>query len=130
MFDIVKTGLLPSSAPVNGTVKAGDYITSVQVPRDQTTGKTVEGGITEQTTRTLENLKQAITGGGATLADVYEVVIYLKHRADFAGMNAVYVQYFPENFPSRATIIAEMVDEACLIEIVARAHLGGNKGQN
>jgi len=129
MFDIVKTGLLPSSAPVNGTVKAGDYITSVQVPRDQTTGQTVDGGITEQTTRTLENLKQAIGGAGAVLADVYEVVIYLKRRSDFAGMNEIYVKYFPENFPSRATIIADMVDEACLIEIVARAFVG-NRGRS
>ena len=39
-------------------------------------------------------------------------------------MNAVYVRYFTENYPSRATIIAEMVDEACLVEIVARAYVG------
>ena len=38
MFEVVKTGLLPSTAPVNGTVKSGTTIYSVQVPRDQTTG--------------------------------------------------------------------------------------------
>jgi hypothetical protein len=32
MFEVVKTGLLPSPAPVNGTVKSGNMIYSVQVP--------------------------------------------------------------------------------------------------
>ena len=41
MFEVVKTGLLPSPAPVNGTVRAGQTIYSVQVPRDQKTGKTI-----------------------------------------------------------------------------------------
>lgn len=124
MFEIVKTGLLPSKAPVNGTVKAGEYITSVQIPRCQTSGRNVEGGIGPQMTQALENLTKALSGAGATLADVYEVVIYLKSRADFKGMNEVYVQYFPSNYPSRATIIAEMVDEDCLVEIICRAWTG------
>src|SRR5882724_5863573 len=94
MFEVVKTGLLPSPAPVNGTVKSGNMIYSVQVPRDQTTGKTVEGEIKVQMRQTLSNLKQAIEAGGGTLTDVAQVIIYNPRKSDFAGMNDVYKEFF------------------------------------
>lgn len=124
MFEVVKTGLLPSSAPVNGTVRAGTTIYSVQVPRDQKTGKTVEGDIKVQMRQTLSNLKQAIEAGGGTLADVAQVIIYLVHHSDFVGMNEVYKEFFKEPYPSRATIVAQLIDPTCRVEIVAHAHIG------
>ncbi len=124
MFEVVKTGLLPSPAPVNGTVRAGSTIYSVQVPRDQSTGKTVEGGIDVQMRQTLQNLKQAMEAGGGTLADVAQVIIYLTRKSDFDGMNKVYKEFFQQPYPSRATIVADLIGEGCLVEIVAHAHLG------
>jgi enamine deaminase RidA (YjgF/YER057c/UK114 family) len=124
MFEVVKTGLLPSPAPVNGTVRAGSTIYSVQVPRDQSTGKTVEGGIEVQMRQTLQNLKQAIEAGGGTLADITQVIIYLTRKSDFDGMNKVYKEFFQQPYPSRATIVADLIGEGCLVEIVAHAHLG------
>lgn len=124
MFEVVKTGLLPSSAPVNGTVKAGPMILSVQVPRDQKTGKTVEGGIEEQMRQTLKNLEQAIKAGGGTLRDVAQVIIYLTSKSNFDGMNRVYKEFFKEPYPSRATVIADLMGEGCLVEIVAHAYIG------
>ncbi len=124
MFEVVKTGLLPSAAPVNGTVRAGSTIYSVQVPRDQSTGKTVEGGIDVQMRQTLQNLKQAMEAGGGTLADVAQVIIYLTRKSDFDGMNKVYKEFFQQPYPSRATIVADLIGEGCLVEIVAHAHLG------
>ena len=124
MFEVVKTGLLPSSAPVNGTVKSGNTIYSVQVPRDQTTGKTVQGDIRVQMRQTLQNLKQAVEAGGGTLADVAQVIIYIVRKSDFEGMNEVYKEFFREPYPSRATIVAELMGEGCLVEIVAHVNLG------
>ena len=124
MFEVVKTRLLPSTAPVNGTVKSGATIYSVQVPRDQKTGKTVDGDIKVQMRQTLSNLKQAIEGGGGTLADVAQVIIYITRKSDFAGMNEVYKEFFHEPYPSRATIVAELMGEGTLVEIVAHANLG------
>lgn len=123
MFKVVQTGLLPSPAPVNGTVRSGDIICSVQVPRDQKTGKTVEGDIKVQMRQTLSNLKQAIEAGSGTLADVAQVIIYLVHHSDFAGMNEVYKEFFKDPYPSRATIVAQLIDSACRVEIVAHANL-------
>ena len=126
MFEVVKTGLLPPPAgvPVNGTTKAGNTIYSVQVPRDQKTGKTVEGGIEIQTRQTFQNLKQAIEAGGGTLKDVAQVIIYLVRKSDFDGMNKVYKEFFQQPYPSRATVIAELMGENALVEIVAHAYVG------
>jgi enamine deaminase RidA (YjgF/YER057c/UK114 family) len=124
MFEVVKTGLLPSTAPVNGTVKSGNVIYSVQVPRDQKTGKTIEGDIKVQMRQTLANLKQAVEAGGGSLADVAQVIIYLVHHSDFAGMNEVYKEFFKDPYPSRATIVAQLIDPACRVEIVAHATIG------
>lgn len=96
-------------------------ILSVQVPRDQTTGKTVAGGIEEQMRQTLRNLKKAIEAGGGTLEDVAQVIIYLTRKTDFDGMNRVYTEFFQQPYPSRATIIAELMGEGVLVEIVAHA---------
>jgi enamine deaminase RidA (YjgF/YER057c/UK114 family) len=123
MFQVVKTGLLPSSAPVNGTVRSGDIVYSVQVPRDQTTGKTIEGDIKVQMRQTLSNLKQAIEASGGTLADVAQVIIYLVHASDFDGMNEVYKEFFKDPYPSRATIIAQLIGATTRVEIVAHANL-------
>jgi 2-iminobutanoate/2-iminopropanoate deaminase len=123
MFQVVKTGLLPSSAPVNGTVRSGDIVYSVQVPRDQTTGKTIEGDIKVQMRQTLSNLKQAIEASGGTLADVAQVIIYLVHASDFDGMNEVYKEFFQDPYPSRATIIAQLIGSTTRVEIVAHANL-------
>ena len=104
MFEVIKTGLMPSSAPVNGTVKAGATIYSVQVPRDQKTSKTVEGDIKVQMRQTLANLKQALAGAGGTLADVAQVIIYITSKSDFAGMNEVYKGRFGNKPPVRTTV--------------------------
>jgi enamine deaminase RidA (YjgF/YER057c/UK114 family) len=123
MFEVVKTGLLPSTAPVNGTVKSGNLIYSVQVPRDQTTGQTIVGDIRVQMRQTLSNLRQAVEAGGGGLADVAQVIIYITRKSDFDGMNEVYKEFFREPYPSRATIVAELIGEGCLVEIVAHVNL-------
>jgi 2-iminobutanoate/2-iminopropanoate deaminase len=123
MFKVVETGLAPSTAPVNGTVRSGDTVYSVQVPRDPKTGKIVDGDITVQMRQTLSNLKQAIEAAGGTLADVAQVIIYLVHPSDFDAMNGVYKAFFKEPYPSRATILAQLIGSTTRVEIVAHANL-------
>ena len=83
------------------------------------------GGIEVQMRQTLKNLKQAIEAGGGTLADVAQVIIYLTRKSDFDKMNDVYTEFFQQPYPSRATVIADLMGEGCLVEIVVHAHIGG-----
>jgi enamine deaminase RidA (YjgF/YER057c/UK114 family) len=123
MFEVVKTGLRAPAVPASGTVRAGDMVYCVVIPRDQATGEITEGGIEPQMRQTLENLAQAIEATGGSLADVVQVMIYLAYRDDFAGMNAVYAEFFTAPFPTRATFVTGLLDPRMRVEIVAHANL-------
>ena len=125
MFTVVDTGLAPSTGPVNGTVKAGPFIYTAQVPRDPGTGKMVEGDITVQMRQTLSNLKQAIEAGGGKLEDIAQVLIYLVDPADGPAMNEVYKEYFKEPYPSRATVVVkQLMGPTMRVELIAHAYIG------
>lgn len=125
MFDVVDTGIVPSKGPISGTVKKGNLLITAQVPKDPVSGAIIEGDITVQTRRTLDNLRMALKGGGGSLADVMLCQVYLIDPADAAGMNAVYREYFQEPYPCRATVVAkELLAPGMRIELIATAHLG------
>lgn len=125
MFSVVDTGLAPSKAPVNGTVRAGDVLYMAHVPRDPRTGEMLQGDITVQMRQTLSNLKQAVEAAGGTLKDVAQVIIYIIDKADFPAMNEVYKEYFSQPYPSRATLVVkELLSPGIRVEIVAHAYLG------
>ena len=78
------------------------------------------GGITEQTTRTLENLKAVLEAAGTSLARTVKATVYLKDMKDFAAMNAVYATYLaPAGVvpPARTTIEAARLPKDALVEI-------------
>ncbi|MDW8187679.1 MAG: Rid family detoxifying hydrolase [Nitrososphaerota archaeon] len=108
--------------PYSQAIRAGGLLfVAGQVPLDPRTGKTVEGGIREQTKRVLENVKAILMAAGCTLEDVVKVNVYLKRREDFQVMNEVYSQYFTRDPPARTTIVCEMVRDEFLIEVDAIA---------
>ena len=125
MFTVVDTGLAPSKAPVNGTVRAGNMIYTAQVPRDPKTGQMTGGDIKVQMRQTLTNLKQAIEAGGGKLSDIVQVLVYLIDPADGVGMNEVYKEFFSPPYPSRATVVVkELMGPTMRVEIIAHAYLG------
>jgi len=98
-------------------VSNGFAFVSGQVPLHPATGKIVEGDITAQTERVLENLKAVLEACGSSLAHVVKTTVYLKDMGEFAGMNEVFARYFPENPPARATIEAARLPRDVRIEI-------------
>jgi 2-iminobutanoate/2-iminopropanoate deaminase len=107
--------------PYSQAIRTGDLIyTAGQIALDPTTGQLVHGGIKEQTTRVLENLKAILEAGGSSLAKAVKATVFLKDFNDFAAMNAVYGQYLaPEGVapPARTTIEASRLPKDALVEI-------------
>ena len=68
----------------------GLIFTAGQVALDPATQQMVPGGITEQTTRVMENLKAILEAAGSSMARVVKATVFLKDFDDFAAMNAVY----------------------------------------
>lgn len=124
-FKSVTTGIIPSSSPISDANRAGNHVWMVAIAEDPGTGKIVEGGIEAQTRRVLQNLQMAVNAEGGTLADIVNVQLFLIDRADAAGMNAVYREFFTTPpFPVRATVVVkELLATGLCIEITATAVL-------
>ncbi len=107
--------------PYSQAVRVGDLIyTSGQVALDPASAQIVPGGIEEQTTRVLENLKAVLTAAGTDLTHVVKTVVFLKDMGDFAAMNAIYGNYLvPEGTvaPARSTVEVARLPKDSLVEI-------------
>ena len=119
---VVSTTSAPAAiGPYSQGIHTGNLIfTAGQAALDPATGQLVSGGITEQTVRTLENLKAVLEAAGSGLAKTVKATVYLKDMADFAAMNAVYATYLaPQGVapPARTTIEAARLPKDALVEI-------------
>jgi 2-iminobutanoate/2-iminopropanoate deaminase len=94
---------------------------SGQIPIDPASNKVIEGGISAQTERVLENIKAILEACGASLESVLKTTVFLKDIADFVPMNQTYERYFPANPPARSTIQAAKLprDVSVEIEVIA-----------
>jgi 2-iminobutanoate/2-iminopropanoate deaminase len=118
----VKTANAPAAfGPYSQGVRAGNFVyTAGQTGTDPATQQFVSGGITEQTARTLENLKAILESAGTSLDRVVKANVYLKDMNDFAAVNAVYAKYLaPEGLtpPARTTVEVARLPKDALVEI-------------
>ncbi|NSW54513.1 MAG: reactive intermediate/imine deaminase [Armatimonadetes bacterium] len=110
--------------PYSQAVRSGNLLfCSGIVPLDPATGKMVEGGIREQVTRVLENIKLLLEDCGASLGDVVKTTVFMANLGDFAEMNAVYATYFPHDPPARSTFQAGALPLGAQVEIEVIAAL-------
>ncbi|CAF4928882.1 unnamed protein product [Pieris macdunnoughi] len=81
-------------------------------------------GAAAQTKQALENLKHILKAGGSSLAGVVKTTILLANLDDFADVNKVYAEYFPENAPARACYQVAKLPMNAAVEIEAVALSG------
>lgn len=122
---VVRSDRAPAPvAAYSQAIRAGEFLyLSGQIALDPSTGQLVPGGIEAETRRVLDNLGAVLEAGGATLADVVKVTVYLTDMLDFAAFNAVYVTYFPDQPPARATVAVVGLPRGVRVEIDAVAWL-------
>jgi 2-iminobutanoate/2-iminopropanoate deaminase len=82
----------------------GFLFTSGQIALDPASGKLIDGDISAQTRRVLENLKAVLEAGGSSLDRVVKATVYLTDLATFSKMNEVYVEYLGHVKPARSTV--------------------------
>ncbi len=110
----MKKAILTNKAPEpigpysQGIIASGKLLfVAGQGPKDPKTG-TVPSDFAGQVAQCLENVKAIIEAGGATMADVVKVNAFLKDLALFSAFNEVYARFFPQPFPARSTIGADL----------------------
>jgi 2-iminobutanoate/2-iminopropanoate deaminase len=119
---VVATPSAPAAiGPYSQAIRAGNLVfTAGQVALDPSTQQVVSGGIAEQTTRVLENLKAILEVAGSSLAKTVKATVFLKDFNDFAAMNAVYGAYLaPAGIapPARTTVEVSRLPKDVLVEI-------------
>jgi 2-iminobutanoate/2-iminopropanoate deaminase len=94
---------------------------SGQIALDPKTGTVIEGDVSAQTRQVLENLGAVLAAAGASFANVVKTTIFLADMADFATVNAIYGERFPNDPPARATVAAAGLPRNARVEIEAIA---------
>ncbi len=116
--------------PYSQAIAAGQLLfLSGQTPLDPATGKLVDGGITEQTHRVMQNLAAVLLAAGAStdnrkpFENVVRMTIFLADMNDFAAVNKVYGSYIENPAPARACVQVAELPMKARVEIDAIAAL-------
>ena len=115
-------GAEPGPYPFSQVVEANGFVfLAGQVGDAPGSHGAVPGGIEAETRAMLENVGRLLTAAGLTFADVVKATVYLRDFGDFAAMNTVYREYFPDDPPTRATVgvTALAADYSVEIEVMA-----------
>jgi reactive intermediate/imine deaminase len=105
-------------------VRVGNTVyISGQIPLDPATGELDQGDFEAHTRRVFSNLKAIAEAAGGSLANAVKVTIFLTDLSNFAKVNTVMAEYFPQPYPARAAIgVAALpkgatVEADCILEL-------------
>ena len=121
---IVPKGSAPPLAPYSPGTKAGNAVyVSGTLALDSNGNLVGKGDVKAQTRHVLETIKAVLEAAGGSMRDVTFNQIFLASMSDYAAMNEVYREYFPDKPPARYCIRADLVRPEFLVEIASIAHL-------
>ena len=127
---IVSTDKAPKAiGPYSQAIRTENLVFSAgQLGLDPVTMEMVEGGIQAQTRQVLTNLQHVLEVADSGLNFVVKTTVFLQDMSDFADMNSVYAEFFPENPPARSTVQVTALPKNALVEIECVALLNPTRG--
>ena len=123
MKNVIATPDAPAAVgPYSQAIAIGNLLFCAgQIPLDPASGNLIEGDITAQTTRVLDNVRAVLAANSMTFADVVKATVFLADMNDAPAMNEIYGAYFPQPYPTRATVQVARLPRDVRIEIDAIA---------
>jgi len=120
---VITTADAPAAiGPYSQAIRVGNLVfTSGQIPLHPQTGDIVGETAAEQARQVLQNLRAVLQAAGASLQNVVKTTIFLTDLSQFAAVNAVYAEFFPENPPARSTVQVAALPRGVQVEIEAIA---------
>jgi len=120
---VITTADAPAAiGPYSQAIRVGNLVfTSGQIPLHPQTGDIVGESAAEQARQVLQNLQAVLQAAGASLQQVVKTTIFLTDLSQFAAVNAVYAEFFPENLPARSTVQVAALPRGVQVEIEAIA---------
>ena len=119
---IIEAKAAPAAVgPYSQAICAGGLVfTAGQIPM-RPDGSLSENDIKVQTRQVLDNLSAVLEAAGTGLDRVVKVTCFLADMNDFAVVNEVYSEYFPESPPARSAVEVSRLPKDVGIEIEAIA---------
>ncbi|MBL8293765.1 MAG: RidA family protein [Bryobacterales bacterium] len=83
-----------------------------------------QGGVKAQTTKVLDQIKEALERAGSSMDKVMKCNVYLATLDDYKAMNEAFQGRFGDAPPVRTTVAVSGIPlEGCLVEIDVIAHI-------
>ncbi len=122
MRKIVRTQDAPKPRGIysQAIVTDGFVFVSGQVPVNPATDELELGDIKSQVRRTLRNIELVLEAAGSSLRHVVRLGVFLADLNDFAAMNEVFQEFFPDNPPARTTVGSQLPKVKVEIDCIAR----------
>ena len=86
------------------SVIAGNFIFLSGMPGlNPATGQIVSSDFEDQVRQSFQNIKTILEEAGSGLSSIVKTTIFMVSGNDFAVINKVYKEFFPDNAPARST---------------------------
>ena len=131
MHKVIYSQEAPRPAGVYSQAIVADSFVFVsgQGPTNPATRQMELGDFRNQVRRTLRNVRAILEASGSSLNDVVRIGVYLAEMSDFAALNEVFLEFFPETPPARTTIGVVLPLAGMKVEIDCIARVRKPKGQ-
>ena len=95
----------------SAAVRAGDYVfVSGVVAIDPDSGERMNGTVTSEAHRVLQNLKLVLETADSSLDRLVQVHAMIYDRIEYDALNRVYRQYVPKGPPARTVWSVQIID--------------------
>jgi 2-iminobutanoate/2-iminopropanoate deaminase len=119
MRQVISASDAPTAiGPYSPGIKTGNLVfLSGQIPLDPATGAVVDGDISMQTERVMENISALLRAAGGSFSNVVRTTVFLADMNEFAAMNNVYGRFVADPPPARSTVQVGRLPKDVRVEI-------------
>ncbi|HOE35144.1 MAG: RidA family protein [Chloroflexi bacterium] len=119
---VVVTDRAPKAiGPYSAAIACQGFVfVSGQLGIDPESGNLLEG-VEAQARQALRNLRAVLEAAHTDLSAVVKTTVFLKDMTDFAAVNAVYAEFFTQDYPARSAVQVAALPKGGLVEIDAIA---------
>ncbi len=113
-------GTVAPMGPYSPVVEANGFVFfSGQVAIDASTNERVDGDVSAQAAKVMDNLETLLNGVGLGFDDIVKATIFLTDMNDYAAVNEVYGARFGESPPARSAVAVAALPGGFNVEIEA-----------
>ena len=118
MKKIISTDKAPAAiGPYSQAVEVNGLVyTSGVIPVNPATGNIPEGSVA-QARQAFTNMKNLVEAAGSSMDKVLKTTVFIKEMNDFAAINEVYAEFFPEPYPARSCVEVARLPKDVMLEI-------------